>query len=739
MPRLIDVDDEYEVPMSDAQPANGRTDIKAPLRELADLRPLYILPRDDFVAEVLIPCLQRADAFTCMFGYFGSGALRDIAPGLAAYLQRSTGRIRMLVSPHLQAGDLVAIREGLSTPADVLKRRLVELLGEARLSESALVHHTLACLAYLLSAGRLEVKIAYLPEGIFHPKVWFFRDPSGVVVAHGSSNFTDAGLRRNHEQIRVERSWAGPDQAAVIEGLFDEYESLWNDQRDYAVCLELPVAVRENLIREHLSERPPTHEDFQAAWEQDARRARASGTRLGTTRSSLVIPPGLEYDSGPFAHQGSAVRAWERAGRRGILAMATGSGKTIASLVAATRLVRERRPLLLVIAAPFRPLVEQWEDEVRSFGVEPLPLASLSGSALRQRLEAAVRSLSVGVADVEVAVVTHDFLTSTAFRSLLREVPERVRGLLIADEVHNLGRPMFVAEPPEWFEYRLGLSATPERQYDPEGTAGLFDFFGDVVFEFSLADAIGVCLVEYDYYLHPVELSPDELERWEQLTERLQRAGFGTGDSDPSDSGELSPEIIRLLVQRRAVLETAEAKLGALGALLGAKPADRIRHTLVYTSDKNPQQILDVNRLLGRDLGILFHQLTDAETSSRRTTRQLLERFGAGEFQVLTCKRVLDEGVDIPQVAEAFLLASSTVRRQWVQRRGRILRRCDAIGKTKAVLHDFLVVPADQEHPGGRAILRQELVRAREFAVLAANAGSDNGPFQVMQDFLADD
>ena len=335
------------------------------------------------------------------------------------------------------------------------------------------------------------------------------------------------------------------------------------------------------------------------------------------------------------------------------------------------------------------------------------------------------------VTRVEVVVMTHDFLLSDEFDQLLATVPDVVATLLIADEAHNLGRPRFLARPPERFEYRLGLSATPVLQYDEEGTQAIADFFGETVFEFSLAEAIGVCLVPYNYHLHPVELAPDEEQQWEELTQKLIRAGF-KGADDGAAQGKLSPEVLALLVKRRSVLEGAAAKVPALTAQLRAVGLDDISHTLVYCSDKRPEQLITVNRSLMSE-GMFVRQITAEETVDRRQMTEILESFGRGDYQVITCKRVLDEGVDLPQVRTAYLLASSTVRRQWIQRSGRILRRCNAVGKKLAYLHDFLVVPPDPGSPTGRAILRQELDRARAFAELCANAGEPDGPFTVME------
>jgi superfamily II DNA or RNA helicase len=225
-------------------------------------------------------------------------------------------------------------------------------------------------------------------------------------------------------------------------------------------------------------------------------------------------------------------------------------------------------------------------------------------------------------------------------------------------------------------------------------------------------------------------MSMEEMERWEELTARLIRAGF-SGRDDGGADGSLSPEVMALLVKRRAVLEAAAAKVDRLMELVVEQGVDGIRHTLVYCSDKNPDQLRAANQRL-LSAGLFVRQITDAESGDRNKTAQILGDFGRGDYQVLTCKRVLDEGVDIPQVQQAFLLASSTVRRQWVQRRGRVLRRCDEIGKTLAHLHDFIVVPPDPESASGRAILRQEFERGRAFAELAANSGSPDGPFATM-------
>ncbi len=234
------------------------------------------------------------------------------------------------------------------------------------------------------------------------------------------------------------------------------------------------------------------------------------------------------------------------------------------------------------------------------------------------------------------------------------------------------------------------------RQYDSDGTNALFAFFGPVLFRFPLIEAIGRCLVEYDYFVHPVELTADEMDEWYELTAKIKKLAWRNDDEDPDSY------LAKLLRDRRRILETAEHKIDALEKALSREDLQAIRHTLVYGSDKEPQQLREVNALL-KAKGLLFHQLTYEETANRDKSRRIIRSFQDGTLQVLTAKRVLDEGVNIPQIQKAFILASTTVERQWVQRRGRLLRTCEEIGKTHSEIHDFIAVPLGLESPDNDA------------------------------------
>ena len=699
------------------------------LRSLEQVRPLYMLPSDPLAEEVLIPGFRAAKTVDCMVGFFSSEVLASLAPGLASYITGSENSFRLIISPLLRAEDQAAIEDGLKSAEEVADK----IMEELTVTEDLLQCHTLKCLSWLLRERRIEIKIALMKDALFHPKVWLFENNSNVVAVHGSSNVTNAGIRKNIEQIAISRSWQDPNQRYITDKLREQFDRLWENKNDDCIIIGMPEAVRLRLLKTYSSETPPREDELRTLYDRAARRWEESKPFEATLvkPGRFEIPDWLEYETGPFEHQGKAVVAWCDSGYRGVLEMATGSGKTITSMISAHHLYEENKPLFIVVAAPYVPLIEQWCDEIAPFGLKPVNLTTAGNAAKRaSELQRLKRRLRTGLSDVEVVVVSHDTLGTPAFHAAVEAFD--CSRLLIADEVHNLGRPSFINDPPEFFEFRLGLSATPIRQYDEEGTEALFGFFGPVAFCFTLEEAIGRCLVEYDYYVHAVYLEESEMDEWFDLTGRIRRNAWR------SEGGKPDEYLANLLRRRRALLETASGKIATLGALLKEEDRGNLRHTLVYTSDKGPDQLDDVNRLL-QDRNILFHQLTAEETASRDQTKRIIKSFQDGEIRVLTAKRVLDEGVNIPQICKAFIMASTTVERQWVQRRGRLLRTCSAIGKTHSVIHDLLVLPPCMEDgldPDSRALVRSELRRAQEFARLARNAGQQDGPVATIDQMV---
>lgn len=645
--------------------------------------------------------------------------------------------MQMIVSPFLSDEDHQALQEGLSTPHEIIVHKYSNIEEDGDIRESHLANHTLECLSYLLSKGRLEMKFVFIDEGIFHPKVKIISDGKDKIVIHGSNNFTGAGLRRNMEQASVSCSWGNKEDNNLISKLSNKFDEFWDSEEgSYYRVFDAPEAVTQNLISSYKPENIPTVDSFWEAYklEKDPEFYESETEPFVSEPSSGPrIPDWINYTSGDWAHQGEAVESWEREERQGIMQMATGSGKTVASLVATVRLLRETEGLLVLVVAPYKPIVEQWIEECEEFGLDPLPISQLAGREEKLgALQKNSRDLQLGLQEISVVVGTHHVVKDEKYV----EQFEKYGGpsLLIADEVHNLGTGLALEHLPEFFEYRLGLSATPVRQYDDEGTERLFEYFGEVIYEFGLPEAIGRCLVPYDYYVHPVRMTEQEMAEWKSLTRKIGAAGLDSADSDEDNTHDIPDNVQGLLNKRRKILETAQKKLDSFYEFIGNRPRSELKHSLVYLSDKDSEQINQTNRILQEKFNLRIHQITYRETSDDELVEDLLDRFVSGEIEMLTAMRVLDEGIDIPEVRRAFILASTTVERQWVQRRGRVLRRCDRLDKESAEIHDWLVLPPEEtKNENWRNMVEGELSRVMEFAKTARNAGATDGALRTVR------
>lgn len=428
-------------------------------------------------------------------------------------------------------------------------------------------------------------------------------------------------------------------------------------------------------------------------------------------------------------YQQDAIRSWLEAEGRGILHMATGTGKTITALLAASHVAQSfGGKFVLVVAVPYQHLVDQWAGDLREFGSNPV-LGYQSRRNWQPRLERELLEFNNGTRDVCVVVTTHRTLSMASARKTLSRTTGEM--MLIADEVHHLGANHTQNALMDAFTLRLGLSATPERWYDEEGTDILNSYFGGTVFDYGLEKAIEAgALCEYYYIPHIVELQDDEMEAYMRLTKKIgrliaqQKAGsdFELGDNQSLQTA---------LFKRARLVGTAHEKLDLLVDLFerGSDPT----HSLVYCSDgstgldgQGRRHVDATTHRLRNECGLAVERFTAREDQAER--ERLLSAFEAGEIPVLTSIRCLDEGVDVPATRTAYLLASTSNPRQYVQRRGRILRQHD--GKKFAVIHDFITIPDTSRHPevladdqynAERTLIRKELERVTTFANSARN------------------
>jgi len=292
--------------------------------------------------------------------------------------------------------------------------------------------------------------------------------------------------------------------------------------------------------------------------------------------------------------------------------------------------------------------------------------------------------------------------------------------LLVADEVHQLGSQ----KKRQFLEMdtgkRLGLSATPNRYGDPEGTQALFEYFEGIVQPpFTLYDAIKAKrLVEYLYYPQKVELDADEEDDWNTQSERIRRE-YARLPSGEGGSKVLSDAFKILLIQRSRIIKKARAKV-SLASRIIEKNFELGQRWLVYCEDiEQLKEVLDAIKPLGIPVTKYY---SDMEGDGGAALQYLRSR-----SSILVSIRCLDEGVDIPSVSHALILASSQNPRQFIQRRGRVLRMHEDgdVAKQNATIYDALVIPTSSEDMKIPAFCTTEFARAVEFSKHAFNRGGE--------------
>jgi DNA phosphorothioation system restriction enzyme len=443
--------------------------------------------------------------------------------------------------------------------------------------------------------------------------------------------------------------------------------------------------------------------------------------------------PQLPADLKLRSYQQQAIDNWFQNQGRGTLKMATGSGKTITALAIAYQLYLQIGLQVLLIVCPFRHLVTQWGRECEKFQLQPI-LACESIHKWQSKFSYHLARIHTGQQQFLTIVTTNETLISSGFQSQLKYLPDRT--LIIGDEVHNLGAKKRADSLPRNVGLRLALSATPERYYDEIGTQNIRDYFGDILQpEFTLKDAIDCgALVHYLYYPILVELTTAESDRYLQLTRAISRKLlYNNQNRQVGDNRFDTPDLTPLLMQRARLVGAAANKLTALKTLM----QDRLdtSHTLFYCGDgssDSTQQLNAVTHLLGTVLGYRVNTYTS--TTSLLDREQLRQQFESGALQGLVAIRCLDEGIDIPAIKHAVILASSTNPRQFIQRRGRILR--PDLGKERATLYDMVVLPPELDRETleiERSLLKKELLRLIEFADLADNAAAARSQLLALQ------
>ena len=667
----------------------------------------YSKGRDDIARDFYRPCMASAIRYDRVTGYFASTVFLMAWQELEQLVDRG-GHIRIICSPYLSEPDVAAIQRGT---ADSRQRIVFKSVGQDvadlfRRPPSVVAASQV--LASLVQQGVVEFRIAVpfeRPDGmshrLFHDKVGLFVDAADDAVGfRGSMNETLAGLSPdgNIESVDVFTSWSEDRDRERVENAGTWFSQIWQNQAAGIQVFRFQDAPRELLLSksagEHWREvlREVAEDLVQGIGEREPERRDYASTKVQLRKNQI-----------------DGLTAWKAAGQHGILAHATGSGKTITALCAVRESTEQGRPAIIIV--PSISLLEQWESEIRKM-LPDWRVLVCGGGKEQWRGSGLLRSWTADGMVRSVVLCTQDTATTDEFRQGLSQGKHL---MLVADEVHNLGcstgRRVFGIESGA----RLGLSATPRRYGDEEGTNAILDYFGPVLDSpFSIQDAIAAgVLVPYWYRIWPVSLLQEEQEQWDAKTKELGRI-IAMCDGDLNKARREVPRCNVLLFARARIIKNAARKMDVLRQVIQScyHSTDR---WLVYFEDTEQ---LEAGKAVLESLGVETLTYVAAMKGDRDATLRMFQVRGG----VLLSIRCLDDGVDIPNAEYALILASSRNPREFIQRRGRLLRRFP--GKYSAWIHDAVVVPAAASTGERSSYLLGELARALILARGAENSAS---------------
>lgn len=593
------------------------------------------------VAEVLFnPGLAVSNSYDRGVGFFSSGWLRNVASGLSQFAERN-GKVRLIASPILSKRDFDALKEGeeLKNNPKILAA-LSKTLDDI---EKNIIEKPLSVLTWMIADGLLDIKLA-VPvkklDGDFHTKVGVFSDNNDdFVVFHGSQNESDKGFR-NYETLDVFLSWEGGRDAQRASRHRQRFEDLWEEKDLNVNCFDLPSAVRERIIK--ITEQ---------------------------TKRPYDIPKAASSENTfKWRHQKEALSQFLKV-RNGVLEMATGTGKTRTALNIIECLLNEGHVKNIIITMSGTDLMDQWWRElIRRF--TKIPIFRQYGGK---------KELSEFLTGTSSKVL---LISRLHLKKLLPIISETdfATTLIVCDEVHGMGSPSMVRDLSDQIKpirYRLGLSATPEREYDEEGTRFIAQEIGNVIFKFGLKEAIErEILCKFDYCPLNYSLSVEDRQEIANIIKR-HHAKIASGE-------QVSDEALYRDLAR--VRKVTHEKLPVFSQYLKKNPNFLERSLIFVETTKFGNE---VQRILV-DAGVPYH------TYFQSDERTNLERFASGQLDCLISCHRLSEGIDIQSVRTIVLFSSARAKLETVQRLGRCLRIDPNDPTKRALVVDFVDMTEDE-------------------------------------------
>ena len=684
--------------------------------------------------------LVESKRLDLLLGYFSSSAINVLALGFATFISNG-GRVRLIINHVLSVQDKAMVLKGMAVDTEGRQFSAEDFHGLKNALDKY-GQHFFDCIAWLIAQKRIEIR-AIKPigrRGIAHYKSGIFYDGSNKVKFKGSCNFTASGLLENLEELDLKLSWKlEPDAFTEYE---QDYNQIFDGLTDYAALIPFEK-IEEVIAREYGGkDLDELLVNEQQLLEQKAKQKHTEATKrtmeaimqkIETYRSSPRFP----FDSGPRQYQQDAYQNWVNNGYHGIFAMATGTGKTITALNCVLNEYAKSGQYKVIILVPTTILVGQWEKEAKRFNFKKIIKASSKSPGWKDALHDVRNRQLAGVATSYVIIATYRTFASNEFQAFLGAAGEQA--ILVADEAHNVGANAVAAKFETLPVQKLiGLSATPKRVYDEEGSEKMERFFWDkapYTYNFSMERAISEgILCPYYYYPQVVELTPQEMVGYTEISAKLAALhNRATKDATAQKNYEM------LLMERKRIIHKATGKLVAFERVLKEVKASAagLQYMLVYapegyyeddeTTDEFYPDVPDASRIIEYYANAVRQVAPDAHVakyiSESADKDEVLSAFEAGGIDVLLSMKCLDEGVDIPRTEQAIFCSSTGNPRQFIQRRGRILRQHP--DKQFARIYDLVVVPSSV--PTGstfdleRNLVKKEMERVVDFAYMAIN------------------
>jgi superfamily II DNA or RNA helicase len=689
-----------------------------------EIQPVYRSQENDLLKDFYLEVLKETKVYRTAVGFFSAQLLAHAAQGLSTFV-KNDGIFKLIVGSPLSDDEYQAVKRGETD--QVLKTQQNLLLDILEMEVDEIIKQRFNILAWLISQNRMEIKIVFKRKGMFHEKFGIMEDnEANSIVFVGSANATAAAFLNeyNIENLLIFKSWDEAIFQQYGSEFTDGFDKLWeNDSDDDTIVVEVPSAFYQSFIDSlppDYSPAPNIENEYLDRYfsNKQQRNVPEFPKKIGDSNYCLL------------EHQRQAILAWNDK-MRGILKLATGAGKTITACHTITALYKanDENRLFIVIAVPYQNLADQWVKELKLFNIIPVR-AYQSKRIWYYKLKNKIRDFNEGLSRFECIVVVNKTLRDNPdFKELISKVNNK-NIIFIADECHHFMSDNLLKAIPKEVAI-MGLSATPYDEsyeelyeYYQQQTEKLKKIFGDVVAEYPLEYAIddGV-LCNYDYHIVLCYFSHSEFEQYSELTKKIGAYANNKKNMKQMDS------LMFAILERSKLVGGIEDKFNKLEEIT-SKAHNPEPHTLVYCGggrmpedeygeDKYEfeKQIDNISNLLIKS-GWKCSKFTANESGSDRN--RILDSFKRKSIDTLVAIRVLDEGIDIPACQRAYILASSTNSRQYIQRRGRILRKSK--DKEKSTIYDFVALPPKSKTTEtAQSLVKSELKRIEEFRKLSLN------------------